>query len=191
MRIALARNWWSPAIRGAAAMLVGVIALAWPGITLAGFVILFGAYALIDGVFSIAGMARAVQSHERWGALLLEGVVGLVAALITVVWPAITVISLLYVVAAWAMITGVLEIAAAVRLRKHVAGEWVLALGGVLSVAFGVLIVIFPLAGALAITFWVGAYCLLFGAVLLTLGFRLRSWSRSPHAGPSLAVPAH
>jgi uncharacterized membrane protein HdeD (DUF308 family) len=190
MRIALAKNWWSLAIRGIAAILVGVITFAWPGITLTGLVLLFGAYALLDGIFSIAGMVRAARSHERWGSLLLEGVAGLVAALVTMVWPAITAISLLYVIAAWALVTGVLEIAAAVRLRKHVSGEWMLALSGVLSLAFGVLIVLFPLAGALAITLWVGAYCVIFGAVLVALGFRLRNWSGAV-AGPSLAVPAH
>jgi uncharacterized membrane protein HdeD (DUF308 family) len=190
MRIVLARNWWSMAIRGAAAILVGVITFAWPGITLTGLVFLFGAYALLDGIFSIAGMVRAARSHERWGSLLLEGVAGLLAALVTIVWPAITAISLLYVIAAWALVTGVFEIAAAVRLRKHVSGEWMLALSGVLSLAFGVLIVIFPLAGALAITLWVGAYCLIFGAVLVALGFRLRNWGGTL-AGPSMAVPAH
>jgi uncharacterized membrane protein HdeD (DUF308 family) len=190
MRLVLARNWWSLAIRGAAAILVGVITFAWPGITLTGLVFLFGAYALLDGIFSIAGMVKAARSHERWGALLLEGVAGLLAALVTIVWPAITAISLLYVIAAWALVTGALEIAAAMRLRKHVSGEWMLALSGVLSLGFGVLIVIFPIAGALAITFWVGAYCLIFGGVLVALAFRLRNWGRTL-AGPSMAVPAH
>jgi Short repeat of unknown function (DUF308) len=89
----------------------------------------------------------------------------------------------------WALVTGVFEIAAAVRLRKHVSGEWMLALSGVLSIAFGALIVIFPLAGALAIALWVGAYCLIFGAVLVALGFRLRHWSRRAISGASIAVP--
>lgn len=191
MRVVLARNWWSLAIRGAVAILVGIVTFVWPGITLTGLVFLFGAYALVDGIFSIAGMVKAAQSHERWGSLLLEGMVGIMAALVTMFWPAITAISLIYVVAAWALITGVFEIAAAIRLRKHISGEWMLALGGVLSIAFGVLIVLFPLAGALAITFWVGAYCLIFGAVLVGLGFRLRHWSRRTLSGPSLAVPAN
>jgi uncharacterized membrane protein HdeD (DUF308 family) len=190
MRIVLARNWWSLVIRGVAAILVGIITFALPGITLAGLVILFGAYALLDGIFSIAGMVKAARSHERWGSLLLEGVAGIVAALVTIVWPAITALSLLYVIAAWAFVTGVLEIAAAIRLRRHISGEWMLALGGLLSVIFGALIVIFPLAGALAITFWVGAYCLIFGVVLMALGFRLRSWRREALPGPSM-VPVH
>jgi uncharacterized membrane protein HdeD (DUF308 family) len=191
MRIVLARNWWSLAIRGAAAILLGIITFVWPGITLTGLVFLFGAYALVDGIFSIAGMVRAAQSHERWGSLLLEGVAGLVAAAVTIVWPAITAISLLYVIAAWALVTGVFEIAAAIRLRKHISGEWMLALGGILSVAFGILAIVFPLAGALAITLWVGAYCMIFGAVLVGLAFRLRSWSARTHSGPSIVAPAH
>jgi uncharacterized membrane protein HdeD (DUF308 family) len=191
MRIALARNWWSLAIRGVAAIVVGIVTFVLPGITLAGLVFLFGAYALLDGIFSIAGMVKAVRSHERWGALLFEGVAGILAALATVVWPAITAISLLYVIAAWALVTGVFEIAAALRLRKHISGEWMLALSGVLSVLFGAAIMIFPLAGALAIALWVGAYCLIFGLVLMALGFRLRSWSKEPLTGPSMVVPAH
>jgi uncharacterized membrane protein HdeD (DUF308 family) len=191
MRIALARNWWSLAIRGVAAIVVGIVTFVLPGITLAGLVFLFGAYALLDGIFSIAGMVKAVRSHERWGALLFEGVAGILAALATVVWPAITAISLLYVIAAWALVTGVFEIAAALRLRKHISGEWMLALSGVLSVLFGAAIMIFPLAGALAIALWVGAYCLIFGVVPMALGFRLRSWSKEPLTGPSMVVPAH
>jgi uncharacterized membrane protein HdeD (DUF308 family) len=190
MRIAVARNWWSLAVRGIVAILVGLVTFVWPGITLTGLVLLFGAYAFLDGIFSIAGMARAVRSHERWGSLLFEGVAGLVAGLVTVVWPAITAVSLLYVVGAWALVTGTVEIAAAIRLRRHIAGEWMLVLSGVLSLAFGVLIVLFPLAGALAIALWLGAYCLIFGAVLVALGFRLRRWSETL-AGPSVVVPVH
>jgi uncharacterized membrane protein HdeD (DUF308 family) len=190
MRIALARNWWSLAVRGTAAILVGLVTFVWPGITLTGLVFLFGAYAFLDGVFSVAGMVKAVRSHERWGSLLLEGVAGLLAALVTVVWPAITAVSLLYVVAAWALITGVVEIAAAIRLRKHISGEWMLVLSGVLSLAFGAMIVLFPLAGALAITLWLGAYCLMFGAVLVALSFRLRRWGGTV-AGRGAVVAVH
>jgi uncharacterized membrane protein HdeD (DUF308 family) len=191
MNIALARNWWSLVIRGIAAILLGVVTFAWPGITLAALVLLYGAYALVDGVMAIIGAVRAAQSHERWGALLIEGIAGIVAAAITVAWPGITALALVFVIAAWAIVTGVFELVAAVRLRKYVTGEWLLALGGIASIAFGVLIVIAPLAGALVIALWVGAYTLVFGVLMIALGFRLRSWGKTPHAGPSVAIPAH
>jgi uncharacterized membrane protein HdeD (DUF308 family) len=191
MHIALARNWWSLIIRGIAAILLGVVTFAWPGITLAALVLLYGAYALVDGVMAIIGAVRAVQSHERWGALLIEGIAGIVAAAITVAWPGITALALVFVIAAWAIVTGVFELVAAVRLRKYVTGEWLLAMGGIASIAFGVLIIIAPLAGALVIALWVGAYTLVFGVLMIALGFRLRSWGKTPHAGPSVAIPAH
>jgi uncharacterized membrane protein HdeD (DUF308 family) len=191
MNIALARNWWSLVIRGIAAILLGVVTFAWPGITLAALVLLYGAYALVDGVMAIIGAVRAVQSHERWGALLIEGIAGIAAAAITMLWPGITALALVFVIAAWAIVTGVVELVAAVRLRKYVTGEWLLALGGIASIAFGVLIIMAPLAGALVIALWVGAYTLVFGVLMVALGFRLRSWGKDPHAGPSVAVPAH
>jgi uncharacterized membrane protein HdeD (DUF308 family) len=191
MNIALARNWWSLVIRGIAAILLGVVTFAWPGITLAALVLLYGAYALVDGVMAIIGAVRAAQSHERWGALLIEGIAGIVAAAITVAWPGITALALVFVIAAWAIVTGVFELVAAVRLRKYVTGEWLLAMGGIASIAFGVLIIIAPLAGALVIALWVGAYTLVFGVLMIALGFRLRSWGKTPHAGPSVAIPAH
>jgi len=191
MNIALARNWWSLVIRGIAAILLGVVTFAWPGITLAALVLLYGAYALVDGVMAIIGAVRAVQSHERWGALLIEGIAGIAAAAITMLWPGITALALVFVIAAWAIVTGVVELVAAVRLRKYVTGEWLLALSGIASIAFGVLIIMAPLAGALVIALWVGAYALVFGVLMVALGFRLRSWGKAPHAGPSVAVPAH
>ncbi|HEX3685607.1 MAG TPA: HdeD family acid-resistance protein [Bryobacteraceae bacterium] len=178
MRIALATNWWSPVIRGLVAILLGIIALAWPGITLGALVMLFGAYAFIDGIFSIAGAWRASRAHERWGALMFEGVAGIIAAVVTIAWPAITALALVFVVAAWAIVTGIFEIVAAVRLRKYIKGEWLLILGGVASVVFGVLLSISPLIGALVLAIWLGVYALIFGAMLVGLGLRLRTWSQ-------------
>ena len=131
MRIVLARNWWSLVLRGVLGILVGILTFVWPGITLTALVFLFGAYALVDGVVSIAGAIRAAESHERWGALLIEGIVGILAAAFTVLWPPITALALVYVMAAWAIVTGIFEIVAAVRLRKHITGEWLLALSGI------------------------------------------------------------
>ena len=191
MHIVLVRNWWSLVLRGLVAVLIGIVTFIWPGITLTALVLLFGAYALIDGVLSLAGAVRAAEAHERWGVLVLEGIAGILAALVTLFWPAITALVLVYIIAVWAIITGIAEISAAVRLRKHVSGEWVLGALGVASLLFGILIALVPVAGALVITFWFGAYAIIFGALLLALGFRLRHWGRTPHARTSIPLPAH
>jgi uncharacterized membrane protein HdeD (DUF308 family) len=189
MRIALAENWWSLVIRGLVALLVGVVAFVWPGITVAALVILFGAYALIDGIVSFIGAWKASQAHERWGVLALEGIAGMAAAAIAIVRPGITAVALVVLIAAWALVTGALEIAAAVRLRKHISGEWLLALSGVVSILFGFAIMAFPLAGALAIAYLVGSYAFVFGVLLMALGFRLRSWSKGLQHSTSASTP--
>jgi uncharacterized membrane protein HdeD (DUF308 family) len=192
MRPALARNWWSLVIRGIVAILLGVLTFAWPGITVTALVFLFGGYALVDGVLAITGAVRAAGAGDRWGSLLIEGIAGIAVALVTMLWPPITALALIYVIAAWAVITGAFEVAAAIRLRKYITGEWLLALGGLASVAFGILLMVAPMAGAVVIALWVGAYALVFGVVLVALGFRLRSWAKSlPAGGPPLAAPAH
>jgi uncharacterized membrane protein HdeD (DUF308 family) len=191
MRLALARNWWSLVIRGVLGILVGILTFVWPGITLAELVFLFAGYALVDGAVSLTGALRAVAAHERWGALLVEGIVGIAAAVITVMWPAITALSLVWVIAAWAIITGIVEIAAAVRLRRHVSGEWLLALSGIASTLFGVVAAVVPLAGALVIALWFGAYALIFGVILVALGFRMRSWEKGYSSGGRIPAPAH
>jgi uncharacterized membrane protein HdeD (DUF308 family) len=137
------------------------------------------------------GAVRAVAAHDRWGALLLEGIAGIVAALITVIWPPATLLALVYVIAAWSIATGVFELVAAIRLRKYISHEWLLVLGAIASIVFGILVAAAPLAGAFVLALWVGAYALVFGVLLVALGFRLRSWDRGLHAGPSAAVPAH
>jgi uncharacterized membrane protein HdeD (DUF308 family) len=192
MRVVLARNWWSLVIRGIAGIIFGILTFVWPGMTVTALVFLFAAYALVDGVVSLVGAVRAAEAHDRWGALLLEGIVGIAAAIATILWPGITALSLVFVIAAWAIITGVAEIAAAVRLRKHIHGEWLLALAGILSILFGVFVVAMPIAGALVIAIWIGAYALVFGVTLVALGFRLRSWLRGPHeTGSPMPLPAH
>jgi uncharacterized membrane protein HdeD (DUF308 family) len=177
MTIALVSNWWSPVMRGLIAILLGIIALAWPGITVGALVLLFGAYALIDGIFSLAGAWRASRAHERWGVSTFEGVTGIIAAVVTVAWPGITALALVFMVGAWAIVTGIFEIAAAIKLRKYIKGEWFLVLGGVASVVFGILLVASPLLGALVLAAWLGVYALFFGAMLVGLGLRLRTWS--------------
>jgi uncharacterized membrane protein HdeD (DUF308 family) len=148
MTFVLARNWWSLVIRGLVAILVGVITFIWPGITLGALILLFGAYALLDGIFAIIGAWKAARAHERWGALVFEGIAGIGASAVTVVLPGITALVLVYVIAAWAVVTGSLEIMAAMRLRKYISGEWLLILSGVASILFGILAIVIPLVGA-------------------------------------------
>jgi uncharacterized membrane protein HdeD (DUF308 family) len=169
----LSRNWWAVSLRGLAGILFGIITFFAPAISLAALVLLFGAYALVDGVLAIVTAVRR-RGADRWWLLLLEGLVGIAAGVLTFMWPAITAVALLYLIAAWALVTGAFEIAAAIRLRKAISGEWLLALSGIFSIALGVLLVLFPGPGALAVTIWIGAYAFVFGALLFALGLRLR-----------------
>jgi len=191
MNISLAKNWWVLVIRGLVAIALGIVTFAWPGITVAALVLVFGAYCLVDGAFSLVGAFRAVRAHERWGALVLEGIAGIVAAILTLLWPAVTAFVLVIIVAAWALVTGSLEIVAAIRLRQHVAGEWLLGLSGLASILFGILCMILPLIGALAIAFCIGIYAMIFGVLLIALGLRLRTWTRTAHAGTGMPLAAH
>jgi uncharacterized membrane protein HdeD (DUF308 family) len=181
----LTRNWWALALRGVAGILFGIITFVWPGISLAALVFLFGAYAFADGVLAIVTAVRR-RGADRWWLLVLQGIVGIGAGVVTLFWPGITALALLAVIAAWALMGGALQVAAAIRLRKVISGEWLLALGGLLSIALGVLLLLFPGPGALALVLWIGAYAFVFGILLLVLGFRLRGL-RSPRAHQ----PAH
>jgi uncharacterized membrane protein HdeD (DUF308 family) len=174
MAVVLATNWWALALRGLIAILFAIFTFAWPGITLDVLVLIFGVYAFIDGVLAIIAAVRAVRGHRRWGALLLEGIVGILAGLCAWFVPGVTLAFLVFLVAAWAIITGVLELAAAVRLRRNIPQEWLLIVMGIVSIVFGILIYLAPLAGALVIVWWIGAYALVFGILLLVLAFRLR-----------------
>jgi uncharacterized membrane protein HdeD (DUF308 family) len=175
MAFVLATNWWALALRGIVAILFAALTFFIPGITITFLVLLFGGYALVDGILAITSAVRAVHGRRRWGAFLLEGVVGIAFGLFTFVVPSLTLLFLIYLVGAWAIVTGVLEIAAAVRLRRHIAGEWLLGLMGLVSILFGVAIYAAPVAGAVVIALWIGAYALVFGVLLLTLAFRLRA----------------
>lgn len=175
MAVVLSTNWWALALRGVLAILFAIVTFLWPGITLAVLVLMFGVYAFVDGVFAIVAAVRAVRGHRRWGALLLEGIAGILAGLCAWLIPGVTLAVLVLLIAAWAIITGVLEIVAAIRLRRHIPQEWLLILMGVLSIVFGVLIYIAPLAGAVVIVWWIGGYALVFGILMLMLAFRLRS----------------
>lgn len=174
MAVVLSTNWWALALRGVLAILFAVVTFLWPGITLGALVLLFGVYAFIDGVLAIIAAVRAVKGHRRWGALLFEGIVGILAGICAFLIPGITLAFLIFLVAAWAIITGVFEIVAAIRLRRNIPQEWLLILMGVVSIIFGFLIYRAPIAGAVVIVWWLAAYALIFGIMLLALAFRLR-----------------
>jgi uncharacterized membrane protein HdeD (DUF308 family) len=167
-------NWWALVLRGVVAILFGVMTFIWPQITLATLVLLFGAYAIVDGVFAIVAGVRAPREFTRWWVLLIEGILSVIAGVIAFAIPGITALFLLGLIAAWAIITGVIEIVAAVQLRKEIQGEWLLALGGITSILFGVLLLLNPAAGALAVLWLIGIYAILFGIILVLLGFKLR-----------------
>lgn len=181
----VAQNWWAWLIRGLVAILFGVLAFIWPGATILAIGILFGAYALVDGVFAIVATVRAAEAHQRWVPLLIEGIVGILIAAITFYDIRITLLALYLTIAAWAFITGILEIVAAFQLRQHVSNEFWLILGGIASIAFGVLMLWRPLAGALAIIWLIGAYAIVFGAIMVALAFRLRSHAATPAVTPT------
>lgn len=169
----IVHNWWVLLIRGIAAIIFGIMAFSWPGITLAVLVILYGAYALVDGVSAIGfGIANHKTQHSWWEMILI-GVLGIIAGLIALIWPGLTVIALLTLLGVWAIFRGIIEIVAAVRLRKLIAHEWLLAIGGILSIAFGVIILARPLVGALVVVWITGFAALLFGATAVALSFRL------------------
>ena len=170
----LVRNWWALALRGVLAMLFGVIAFVLPGVTLAVLIALFGAYALVDGFLSIVAGVKAAEHHERFGSLLWRGIVGIAAGLAALALPAVTAIVLTLIIGVWAIVTGVLEIVAAVHLhRAH--GEWLLIMNGVLSVVFGLALVVAPGFGLLTLVWIVGGYAIFFGLIMLTLAVRLRA----------------
>lgn len=178
---AFQRGWWLLVLRGVFAVLFGVLAFAQPNITLAALVLLFGAYALVNGVFTLAMGLRAPKGMPGKGTLVLLGLLGVAAGVLTFVYPGITALSLLVVIAWWAILTGIFEIATAVRLRKEISNEWFLILSGALSVVFGVLLIARPNAGALAVVWLIGAYALLFGILLLVLAVKMKG--AVSHAG--------
>ena len=171
----ITHSWWMILLRGIFAILFGIAAFIWPGPTIEALVLLFGAYALLDGIFAVIVGIQQYGETQRWWAVVLEGIAGIVLGVLTLVWPGTTATVLLAFIAAWAILTGVFEIAAAIWLRKVIEGEWTLILAGALSVLFGVLLVLQPTAGALAIIWLIGAYAIVFGVLLSILALQLRS----------------
>jgi uncharacterized membrane protein HdeD (DUF308 family) len=184
----LVRNWSLIALRGLAALLFGLLTLFYPALTLAALVLIFGAYAIADGLFTVVAVLANRRGQPHWVAPLINGVLSVAVGILTFIYPGVTALVLLYFIAAWALIGGITQIVAAIRLRKVISGEWVLVLAGVLSVLFGVALFLFPGAGALAVTLWIGAYATAFGILLIVLGFRLRSWGRVRGGAPEPAT---
>jgi uncharacterized membrane protein HdeD (DUF308 family) len=178
------RSWWALALRGVAAIIFGVLAMLWPGATLLTLVVLVAAYFLLDGVLAIVSTVRAARGHQRWWAFALEGVLNVAIGVLFLAMPQMSALSLIYLLAVWAIFTGVVMVFGGTALVG--APRWLLTLAGALSVLLGIAIITQPAAGAFAIAFWVGTYGILFGATLLGVALSLRRagcqarWNPSP-----------
>jgi uncharacterized membrane protein HdeD (DUF308 family) len=171
------RHWWTLTLRGVLAIIFALIAFAAPLSAVTALVIIFGAYALVGGIFALIAAARLSHASENWQPLIIEGVIGIIFGIIVFANPVGVGVFLVYIVAAWAILTGILEIAAAIRLRKALANEFWLITAGVLSLLFGVLLLVFPLGGFVTLAYILGAYAFLFGLLLVALSLRLRGLS--------------
>jgi uncharacterized membrane protein HdeD (DUF308 family) len=179
MSALLARNWWALALRGVAAILFGVIALLAPVAAMLSLALFFAAYLLVDGIFGIVAAARAAQADQRWGMLLAEGLLNIVMGLIAFLFPVGAVLGFVLVTAAWSLLTGGFMLASAYKLTKaH--GRWWMVLSGVVSILFGIALVIAPVIGAVVLTWWLGGYAIAFGVFMLILAFRLRGQHGRP-----------
>jgi uncharacterized membrane protein HdeD (DUF308 family) len=173
MAAILVGNWWVLALRGALAILFALVAFFLPGVTATALVLVFGAYAFVDGIFALIAGLRAARHHGRSAPLLIEGVLNLVIGVLVFLWPIAALVTLIYMIAIWAVVTGVVLIAAGIALIRH-SGEWLLVLGGIISVLFGIALFFAPVAGIVALSWWLGFYALLFGIALLVAAFRIR-----------------
>jgi uncharacterized membrane protein HdeD (DUF308 family) len=169
----LMRNWWALALRAVAAIIFGIFAVLWPGVTLKVLVLLFAAYMLVDGVFAIIAGLRAAERQERWWLLVIEGALDLVVGFIAFFWPGIALLAFVYLVAFWAILSGIALLAAGLRLHRS-NGEGLLILSGGLSLLWGIVVIAWPIAGEVAMAWWIGAYALLFGIFMLSFALRLR-----------------
>jgi uncharacterized membrane protein HdeD (DUF308 family) len=171
----LKRHWWVPVLRGVCAIIFGIMAFAYPGLTVAVLVLLFGAWVLVDGIFRVIGAIGDRASDPDWGWHLVIGILGIVIGLLTFHAPAITALALVIYIAAWALMIGATEIIAAIKLRHEIKGEWFLILMGIVSIIFAIMLLWNPLPGALALVWLIGSYAILFGVLGIIFGFRLKS----------------
>ena len=181
----LAHNWWMLALRGLVAIVFGVLAFVLPGMTLLTLVFLFGVYAIVNGVLALVHAFSAPKGYPRFGALIFTGIISIAAGVLAFVWPGITALSLVLLIAAWAIVNGVFEIATAIRLRRVIEHEWLLALAGILSVLLGIVMLLQPGAGALALVWWIGGFAIAFGVLLVALAFRVRRAGPAVHFHPA------
>lgn len=165
----MAEHWWVVLLRGLLAILFGVLAYTWPGLTILILVTLWGAYALVDGIFGVVAGVRG-----KWGSLVVIGLLGIAAGVIAFLWPGLTAVTLLWILAFWAIVAGVLQISAAIRLRKEVQGEWLWVLSGILTIGLGVLFFLFPGAGILSVTWLIASLAIVWGVLLVMLSFKLK-----------------
>lgn len=171
----LSRGWWMLLIRGILAILFGILAYTRPGITLAVLISLFGAFALVSGALTVWNAIAGRKESSHWWVVLLEGLVGVLVGIVTLRSPGLTALALVFYIAGWAILSGIFEIIAAIRLRKEIDGEWMLILAGLASVAFGLLLVARPGAGALGVLWLIAAFAIVFGLILVMLAFKVRS----------------
>jgi uncharacterized membrane protein HdeD (DUF308 family) len=171
----VARNWWTWLIRGLIAIAIGVITFLRPAVTMKALVIAFGAYALINGVMALTAATSGAEQREGRGMLILEGVAGIIAGIVAFTWPGFKLLMLLVLIGLWALVSGVSEVVASFWLRKHISGDWLMLLSGVVTVCFGVVLLLAPGTGALALALFVAAYAVLIGVAWCALGFRMRS----------------
>ena len=172
----LADTWWLVALRGVAAVIFGILAFVWPKITLLTLIWMYGVYAIINGALALVQAFTGPKEGRQTGALVFHGIISLAAGIIAILVPGITALVLLLLIAAWAIVGGIFEIVTAVRLRKVISHEWLMIVAGIISVLFGILLILQPAVGALAMIWWIGGFAILFGIMLVTLAFRLRHW---------------
>jgi uncharacterized membrane protein HdeD (DUF308 family) len=189
----ITQNWWAIALRGLVAALFGIATLMWPGVTFSVLAPLFGAYAMINGIFAVIESFRRDVSQERWRPLLFEGAVSIMVGVMTFAWPGLTSRGLLFLIAFWAIVTGVFELITAIRLRHEIRGEWLMALIAILSMGFGLLLLAFPVTGALSVILLIRAFVFAIGALMIALALKLRSLRRPGGEVPPVrhAAPSH
>jgi uncharacterized membrane protein HdeD (DUF308 family) len=184
----ISSRWGWVVLRGVVAVLFGLLFFTRPGPMTLGLVMLFAAYAFVGGIATIITAARRGRAGASWGMFLLDGVLSIAVAIIAVLWPVSTIVAFVWVLAAWAIVSGIVEIGSAINLRKVIEHEWALGLAGAVSIAFGLLLLLRPAAGTLAVVWLLGGYALLFGALMIALGFKMRSLTHG-HGVPRAQLP--
>ncbi|SEH02469.1 Uncharacterized membrane protein HdeD, DUF308 family [Nonomuraea solani] len=174
----ISRSWWLLLVRGIAAIVFGILALIWPGLTLLVLVIFFGAYALVSGVFALMAGFRHGARSRAW--LIISGILGILAGIVAFIWPGLSSLALLFIIAFWAILTGVAEVVAGIQLRKVIDNEWMLIVGGVLSVIFGLLLLGWPGAGLLSLLWLIGVFAIMYGIAMIVLSIRVRNFTPTP-----------